>query len=226
MSRRRRAVRPAAVSARAARPSQSSGGAVTAAPGSLGTWMKGERSSSHPDNRPSARPGSAARRRWPGRRSAPPSAGCPWNRPAPSWPGPARTARSAPACAWVDGRPGAAQAGQQADDLAAGQARPQGHVAGHVGEPFVQRDRVPPRVAAEQAGRAAVLAQQAEQDADGGGLARSVRPEEGCTSPDRTVRSRPSSAVVRPNDLRSARTSIAFVMAPVMASVYTIFTKF
>src|SRR4029077_10934149 len=35
------------------------------------------------------------------------------------------------------------------------------------------------RVTAEQAGLAAVLAQQAEQDADGGGLARPVRAEEG-----------------------------------------------
>src|SRR4029077_1747213 len=52
-------------------------------------------------------------------------------------------------------------------------------VPGHVGEPGVQRGGVPPRVAAEQAGLAAVLAQQAEQDTDGGGLARPVRAEEG-----------------------------------------------
>ncbi len=37
-------------------------------------------------------------------------------------------------------------------------------------------------------------------------------PRKACTSPDLTARSRPSSAVVRPNVLRSARTSIAFVM--------------
>ena len=37
-------------------------------------------------------------------------------------------------------------------------------------------------------------------------------PRKACTSPVRTARSRPSSAVVRPNVLRSARTSIAFVM--------------
>ena len=43
----------------------------------------------------------------------------------------------------------------------------------------MQRDGVPPRVAAEQGDLAPVLAQQAEQDADRGGLARAVRPEVG-----------------------------------------------
>ena len=47
-------------------------------------------------------------------------------------------------------------------------------------------------------------------------------PRKPCTSPDLTARSRPSSAVVRPNVLRSARTSIAFVMNP----VYITFTVF
>ena len=52
------------------------------------------------------------------------------------------------------------------------------HVAGYVGEPAVQRDRVAPRVAAEQLDGAAVGAQQAEQDPDGGGLAGAVGAEE------------------------------------------------
>jgi len=43
----------------------------------------------------------------------------------------------------------------------------------------VQRGRVPPRVAAEQGDVAAVLVEQAEQNADRGGLARAVRAEEG-----------------------------------------------
>ena len=49
---------------------------------------------------------------------------------------------------------------------------------GHVGEPAVQRDRVVPRVAAEQRDRARVGAEQPEQHADRRGLARAVRPEE------------------------------------------------
>jgi hypothetical protein len=73
----------------------------------------------------------------------------------------------------------AAQPAQQVDDLTAGQAGPQRHVAGHVGQPAVQAHRVVPRVPAEQAGLAGVLLQQAEQDADRRGLARAVRAEEG-----------------------------------------------
>jgi hypothetical protein len=42
----------------------------------------------------------------------------------------------------------------------------------------VQRHGVPPWVAAEQPGLAAIPAQQAEQDADRGGLTRAVRAEE------------------------------------------------
>ena len=47
-------------------------------------------------------------------------------------------------------------------------------------------------------------------------------PRKACTSPVRTSRSRPSSAWVRPNDLRKPRTSIAFAMS----SVYITFTMF
>jgi hypothetical protein len=43
----------------------------------------------------------------------------------------------------------------------------------------VQLDSFTPRIAAEQADLAAVLAQQAKQDADGRRLAGAVRPEEG-----------------------------------------------
>ena len=72
----------------------------------------------------------------------------------------------------------AAQPGEQVDGLAAGEARPQLDVAGHVGEPAVQLDRVVPGVAAEQPCGAGVGAQQAEQDADGGGLPGAVGSEE------------------------------------------------
>ena len=72
----------------------------------------------------------------------------------------------------------AAQPAEQVDDLAAGERRPQVHVAGHVREPAVQLGRVAPRVAAEQPDRAGVGAQQAEQHADRGGLAGPVRAEE------------------------------------------------
>ena len=71
----------------------------------------------------------------------------------------------------------AAQAGQKVDGLQTGQVCPQRHIAGHVGDPAVQCDRVAPRIAAEQPHGSAVGAEQAEQHADGGGLARAVRPE-------------------------------------------------
>ena len=70
-----------------------------------------------------------------------------------------------------------AQPAEQVDDLAAGQVRPQGHVAGHVGEPAVQLHRLPPRVAAEQHGAAAVGPQEPEQHPDRGRLAAAVRAE-------------------------------------------------
>ena len=71
----------------------------------------------------------------------------------------------------------AAQPGQKVDGLQAGQVGPQCHIAGDVGDPAVQRHRVAPRIAAEQSDGAAVGAQQAEQHADGGGLAGAVRSE-------------------------------------------------
>jgi hypothetical protein len=69
------------------------------------------------------------------------------------------------------------QPAEQVDDLAAGQAGPQRHVAGHVGQPPVQRGGIPPRVAAEQPDGSGAGPQQAEQHPDRGRLARAVRPE-------------------------------------------------
>src|SRR6185437_13294210 len=64
------------------------------------------------------------------------------------------------------------------DRLSPGQARPERDVAGHVCEAPVQGHRVTPGVRAEQAYLAGVRAQEAEQHADGGGLAGAVRAEE------------------------------------------------
>src|SRR6202044_2444054 len=83
------------------------------------------------------------------------------------------------ALALPGGRASPAEPDEQVDDLAAGHRRPERAVAGHVREPAVQGGRVPPGIAAEQGNIAAVLAEQAEQDADRGGLARAVRAEEG-----------------------------------------------
>jgi hypothetical protein len=72
----------------------------------------------------------------------------------------------------------AAKASEQVDHLAAGQGRPQRDVAGHVGQAAVERGGLAPGVAAEKLGRAAVGAQEAEEDPEGGGLAGPVRAEE------------------------------------------------
>ena len=72
----------------------------------------------------------------------------------------------------------AAEPAEQVDHLAAGEVRPEAHVAGYVREPAVQLGGLRPGVAAEQRHRPAVGAQQPEQDADRGGLARPVRAEE------------------------------------------------
>src|SRR3954471_1735117 len=71
----------------------------------------------------------------------------------------------------------AAQAPEQVDHLAAGQVRPQRHVAGDVRDAPVQGGDVAPRVAAEQARGAAVGAIEAEQNPDRGRLAGAVRAE-------------------------------------------------
>ena len=99
----------------------------------------------------------------------------------------------------------AAQPAEQVDDLAAGEVGPERDVAGHVGEPAVQLVGVAPRVAAEEGGAAAVGAQQAEQDADGGGLPGAVGAEEAVDLARRAPsRSRPSRATVRPKRLVQA----------------------
>lgn len=72
----------------------------------------------------------------------------------------------------------AAQAAEQVDHLAAGQVGPEVDVPGHVGEAAVECRRVAPGVAAEQADVPGVGPQEAEQDADGGRLARAVRAQE------------------------------------------------
>ncbi len=74
--------------------------------------------------------------------------------------------------------PVASQPCQEVDGLHAGQVGPQRHIAWHVGDPAVQRHRVAPGIATEQPHGPAVGAQQSQQHADGGGLARAVRAEE------------------------------------------------
>ena len=72
----------------------------------------------------------------------------------------------------------APQPAEQVDHLAAGQVRPQVHVAGHVGQPAVQGRGVAPGVAVEEAYVAGVRSQEPQQDPDGRRLAGAVRPEE------------------------------------------------
>src|SRR5262245_24068412 len=72
----------------------------------------------------------------------------------------------------------APEAAEEIDDLAPAEVRPQAHLARHVRETAVQRDSVAPRVTAEKRDLARVGAKQAEQDADGRGLARTVGSEE------------------------------------------------
>lgn len=86
-----------------------------------------------------------------------------------------------------------AQPPEEVDDLTAGEIAPQGHIAGDIGDPAVQCDGVLPGVPAQQPGRAAVGAQQAEQDADRRGLAgrRRARGSRGPHRPPPTDRGRP-----------------------------------
>lgn len=72
----------------------------------------------------------------------------------------------------------AAHTSEQVDHLTAGQRRPQRDVTGDVGEPLVQCDGVGPWVAAQKSHLALVCTNKSEQHPKGGGLARSVRPEE------------------------------------------------
>ena len=72
----------------------------------------------------------------------------------------------------------AAHPAEEVDRLAAGELGPQRDVAGHVGQPAVQRDRVGPRIASEQLDPSAVGPEQAEEDADRRRLAGPVGSEE------------------------------------------------
>jgi hypothetical protein len=82
---------------------------------------------------------------------------------------------------------------QKIYDLSPGEVGPQRHVAGDVRQASVQRDRLAPRVAAEQPDLAGVLADQAEQDAQRGGLAGAVGGpgSRAPRRPSRTGRARP-----------------------------------
>ena len=82
-----------------------------------------------------------------------------------------------------------AQPAVEIDDLAAGEIAPQGHIAGDVGDAAVQLDGVLPGVLAQEPGRAAVGAQQTEQDADRRGLPGAVGSEEAVylTGPDMQI---------------------------------------
>jgi len=83
-------------------------------------------------------------------------------------------------------RVGAApHAGEQVDHLAAGQVRPERHVAGHVGQPAMQCRRVGPRIAPEDLDMPCGRAHQAQEDADRRRLAGAVRTEEAVYLPHR-----------------------------------------
>ena len=71
-----------------------------------------------------------------------------------------------------------AESSEKVDDLAAGEVGPERDVAGNVGQAAVQGLDVVPRVAAQEGDGAGVGADEAEEDADGGGLPCAVRAEE------------------------------------------------
>ncbi|MPM24863.1 hypothetical protein SDC9_71351 [bioreactor metagenome] len=68
----------------------------------------------------------------------------------------------------------APQPPEEVDNLAAGHVVPELHIAGDIGQTPVQLHIVPPGVAAQQLNLPRILFQQAQQNADGGGLARTV----------------------------------------------------
>src|SRR5699024_5085003 len=72
----------------------------------------------------------------------------------------------------------AAQPSEQVDRLAAGQPRPQFHVAGDIGQAAVQTHRTRPWVLAEEADRSRIMGQDAQQDPDRRRLAGAVGAEE------------------------------------------------
>jgi len=73
----------------------------------------------------------------------------------------------------------ALEGGEEVDDFAAGEVGPEVDVAGNEGDFLVEFDGVGPSVLAENLGRARGGAEDAKQDADGGGFAGAVGPEIG-----------------------------------------------
>ena len=132
-----------------------------------------------------ARPAGTAQRRWPARRSGPPSAGCPWSRRGTSWSGRGRTApaaRSRRAASWPPSQPA-----EQVDHLTAGQVGPQRDIPGDVGQPPVEGRGVAPRVRPSTRMRPR---RRAACPAAGGWLSTSRHrsgPRKPCTSPLRTT---------------------------------------
>ncbi|GAB3839618.1 hypothetical protein GCM10029963_07070 [Micromonospora andamanensis] len=84
----------------------------------------------------------------------------------------------------------------------------------------MQRDRVAPRVAVEDANLPGVAAQQAEQDPDGRRLARAVGAEETVHLPGSTLRSSPSSARTPPKVLTRFSMAITDMGASRRTGVY------
>ena len=138
------------------------------------SWKTASISGSSPEVG-SSRMSSSARRRE-RRDQRRPSGGCPSSRCAPSSSGRARSARAARRGGAGRGRRAAGRAGRSPRRRSASATSVTS--PGHVREPAVQRDRVAPRVAAEQPARARVGADEAEQHPDRRRLARAVRPEE------------------------------------------------
>ena len=92
----------------------------------------------------------------------------------------------------------ALQPAQQVDHLAAGQVRPQRHVARDVGQPAVQRRHVAPGVQPQHPDGAGVRTQQAQQEPQVVDLPAPLGPRKPCTSPAATSKSSPSRAVTDP----------------------------
>ena len=101
-------------------------------------------------------------------------AGCPWSSCGPSSSGRARSARAGGRAGPRRGHRGACRAGR---------SPPAGHpghrdIAGDIRQPAVQRHGIPPGVAAEEADRAAVRAEQPEDHPDRGRLAGAIGAEQ------------------------------------------------
>jgi hypothetical protein len=98
------------------------------------------------------------------------------------------------------------------------QVRPQADVAGDVRQAAVQRDRVVPGVGVQQAGDAAGGAEQAEQDADGGGLAGAVGAQEAVDLAGADLQVQPVEGSCGPKVFTSPEIEIAVDIESVTAS--------